>query len=101
LALILPFEIRDLKYDSSSLGTFPQRFGIGKTRFFGYLLLAAFVISNFFIPSVSTRQFIISVFIALVALIMIRFSNTSNSNYYASFWVESMPIIWFALLWLS
>lgn len=101
LALILPFEIRDLKYDNSSLGTFPQRFGVAKTRIFGYSLLLIFVILNFFIPSVDTHQLIVSSAIALLVMIMIRFSNTSNAGYYTSFWVESVPIIWFVLLWVS
>jgi len=101
LALILPFEIRDLKYDNSNLGTFPQRFGIANTRVFGYLLLMIFVVLNYFLPSVNSHQFIISVVIALLTMVLIRFANTSNVNYYASFWVESVPIIWFALLWLT
>lgn len=101
LALILPFEIRDLKYDRPSLGTFPQRFGVAKTRVFGYLLLVVFVLLNFFIPSVNTHQFIISLVIALLVAVFIAFSKSSNSDYYASFWVESVPVVWFVLLWLS
>ena len=39
VVLTLPFEIRDLIYDSDSLETIPQRIGIRKARIFGVVLL--------------------------------------------------------------
>mgnify|MGYP001364206609 FL=1 len=39
LALIIPFEIRDLTYDSAALGTLPQVLGIKKTKLFESIFL--------------------------------------------------------------
>ena len=36
--LMLPFEIRDMKYDSLKLSTIPQQIGIIKTKAIGLLL---------------------------------------------------------------
>ena len=48
LVLMLPFEIRDLKYDKASLRTLPQRFGVTKTKILGSVLAAFFLGITFF-----------------------------------------------------
>lgn len=100
-ALMLPFEIRDLQFDAIELQTLPQRYGINHTKTFGYVLLSGFLMLQlFFIPH-TTLEFIISAFIALLTGICILFSSKNQPNYYASFWVESIPILWFILLYAS
>lgn len=36
LALMIPFEIRDVKYDDPRLDTLPQRYGVKGTKYIGY-----------------------------------------------------------------
>ena len=45
---ILPFEIRDMKYDSIKLATIPQRIGIEKTKIIGALLIVIIFLLEFF-----------------------------------------------------
>ena len=42
LVLILPFEIRDLKYDLQQLGTIPQKVGVTKTKILGFTFAAPY-----------------------------------------------------------
>lgn len=97
LALILPFEIRDLQFDQPELGTFPQRFGVKNTKRIGYVFLLIFVGLTFMIYA-GQAAFTINIFIAVLVGFLIWKSKINQSRYYASFWVESIPILWFLLL---
>ncbi|MBW2962695.1 hypothetical protein KW502_12925 [Mesonia sp. JHPTF-M18] len=100
LALMLPFEIRDLTYDNNELKTIPQLIGVLKTKHLGYLLLVCFFLFEFLI-STKWSNLISALLISLVTSIMIYFSSKEQSKYYASFWVESIPIFWLGFLWWS
>lgn len=98
LALILPFEIRDLHFDEPNLGTIPQRIGIRKTKIFGYSLLLIFIILHLLEPLATLQVILTSLGIAGLTGVLIYFSSTDQSPNYASFWVESLPILWFVSL---
>lgn len=100
LALILPFEIRDLQFDNPELGTLPQRFGIAKTKRFGYIMLLLFIGLNCLQPAATTSSIISSISIAIAIALFTHFSVKKQAKYYASFWVEAVPIYWFISLWL-
>ena len=100
LALILPFEIRDLTYDSKELRTLPQLIGVEKTKALGYVLLMLFFLLEFTITS-EVKNLIPTFMITLLTGMLIYFSSKKQSDYYASFWVESLPIIWWGLLCLT
>ena len=90
LALIIPFEIRDLAFDELKLATLPQLLGIKHTKMTGYcLLILAFGIS--FLGNSTENWPIIAVLVTLTAL-AIFFSTSLQNKYYASFWVEGIPI---------
>ena len=57
IVLMLPFEIRDLNYDSLKLGTIPQRIGVKRTKIIGIFLLILFFFLETYIHSF--RVFII------------------------------------------
>ena len=97
LALILPFEIRDLRFDMPQLGTIPQRFGVRCTKIIGLLLVCGFVLLEFFKLQTSLVNTVSLIFSAILIVILLRFSNVRQSKYYASFWVESVPILWWIL----
>lgn len=97
LALIIPFEIRDFNYDASTLGTLPQLLGIKKTKIFGLLMLAGCVILEFFkTGGLNTTGVLHFIILAITAYSILR-AKTDQSNYYASFFVEGIPILWFLL----
>lgn len=100
LVLLFPFEIRDLKYDKVHLRTIPQRMGVKRTRMYGFFLLIVFVLAEI-LQNTSTEGSLIAVIIiaALTAAVIIR-SNENQSRYFAAFWVEGIPVLWFLVLWI-
>lgn len=98
IALMLPFEIRDLNYDSLKLATIPQKIGIKKTKVFGVLLLIVFVLLEFFKDSLSYGLLITTIIIAFVTLLFVMYSHKKQSKYYSAFWVEGLPIFWLVLV---
>ena len=99
LALILPFEIRDLSYDSQELKTLPQVLGVQKTKYLGYLFLGVFLLLEFLLKNELSNVISVCI-ITIFTGLMIYFSSKNQAKYYASFWVEAIPILWLALLWL-
>lgn len=98
LVLMLPFEIRDLNYDSLKLATIPQKIGIKKTKIIGILLLVVFVMLDYFKDNLNEYTIISTVIITFVTLLFLLFSNKNQSKYYSAFWVESLPIVWLLVL---
>lgn len=97
VVLILPFDIRDLKYDAISLQTIPQKIGVEKTKKLGYILLLICLFLEFLIaPNTNFRAVFFGVFFLLLFLLMR--STTEQSRYYSSFFVEVMPLVWWGLL---
>ncbi|MFK7832980.1 MAG: hypothetical protein AB8B52_06870 [Winogradskyella sp.] len=98
LVLMLPFEIRDLNYDSLKLATIPQKIGIKKTKIIGVLLLMLFWMLEFLKDELSENAIISTLMITFVTTFFMVFSNKNQSKYYSAFWVESLPIIWLLIL---
>lgn len=101
-ALMIPFEIYDSQYDDTTLNTLPQKFGIANAKKAGYLLVLLYVILevvNFnFNDNVKSQYLVIAIVIAIITAITIKFSTLKRSQYYTSFWAESIPILWWILL---
>ena len=97
VALILPFEIRDVPYDSLNLKTLPQQIGVRNTKLLGEGLLLLCLVFEFFKNS-SEVPYIISLLVFCVILgWLIAISKTEQTRYFASFLVEGLPIIWLLL----
>lgn len=94
VVLILPFEIRDVPYDSLNLKTLPQQLGVWNTKILGELILLLCLVFEFFKES-SQLAYIGSllIFCAILGWILI-ISKSDQKRYFASFWVEGMPILW-------
>lgn len=97
MMLMLPFEIRDLQFDSLKLATIPQKIGIRNTKMLGLFLGIIFVLLEFFKKSVSLKILVLTFIMALVTILFILFSNNHRSRYYSSFWVEGIPMLWLLL----
>lgn len=98
LILILPFEIRDLKYDRESLQTLPQRLGVARVKIFGYLLIALWIILEFFKENSTLTSILAILFAAVFTAYAIYSSNEDQPPYFASFWIEGIPILWMLFL---
>jgi hypothetical protein len=101
-ALMIPFEIYDSPHDDQTLNTLPQKFGVHYAKRIGYFLLFLYVLLetiNYNINNNFKIQYaVIGALIAIVMAIAIKFSTLERSQYYTSFWVESIPIVWLILL---
>ncbi|WP_163517832.1 hypothetical protein [Gelidibacter japonicus] len=97
MLLMLPFEIRDLQYDSLKLATIPQKIGIKNTKIMGVLVSMVFLMLEFFKDQLSLKLILLTLAVTLITLLFIVFANKKRSNYYSSFWVESVPIFWLVL----
>jgi 4-hydroxybenzoate polyprenyltransferase len=96
----LPFEIRDLKFDSIELKTIPQLYGLKKTKQLAYLLLILFLLINLVIQPLSIIYLISDFTIALITARMIYITKENQAKHFASFWVESIPILWLLIIFL-
>lgn len=96
--LILPFDIRDYRSDDSSLGTLPQLLGVKKTKILGMGLLGTCLLLEGLHQSVLSISFLIFFLVAAFTALMVRRSMLIQAPYFASFWVEGIPIMWACLL---
>ncbi|MGJ8592518.1 MAG: hypothetical protein ACSHXF_08215 [Aquaticitalea sp.] len=95
--LMLPFEIRDLQYDSLKLSTIPQKIGIKNTKIIGVLFGVLFFFIEYFKDELNPNEILISGIIAVIMILLVLFSRKRQAKYYSSFWVEGIPMAWLAL----
>lgn len=98
IALTLPFEIRDLKFDELDLSTIPQNIGIRNTKWLGTGLIIAAGIFAYFQNYINDSDLPVTLGIFALTAISIWASDKEQGSYYASFWVEGIPILWLILL---
>lgn len=99
VVLMLPFEIRDLKFDELKLQTVPQLMGIKNTKILGIILLLGIIFIEFFF--LETRFFWIACFVYFLTAVLLLNAKESRSFYYTAFWVEAIPVFWMGLIILS
>lgn len=97
LVLILPFEIRDMKLDIRDVRTLPQKIGVPQTKKVGLTLLLFVLILEFLISEDKMLRNV-ALFISFLLLFLIMRSKENQSKFYSSFWVESIPILWWLVL---
>jgi hypothetical protein len=100
LVWILPFEIRDLKYDLQELGTIPQRVGVTKTKILGLVLLAAAVFVEIWKEEFIAANFLAILITAGISAGFVWKTKERQGTYYSSFWVEAIPLFWMTILLL-
>ena len=96
-ALVLPFDIRDMKNDK--IVTFPKLIGVQKTKFLSYLLVfLSFLIAIFTLKF----NFAIAFFLTCaITFLFIYFSETQKPDAYFSFGVETcsgLPLLFLILM---
>ena len=93
-ALVLPFDIRDMKVDD--VITFPQIIGVQNTKYLAYVMVfIAVIISIFYFETAFSLAIYIS---SLFTYILIYFSEEDRKDYYFSFLVETCAGLPFLIL---
>ncbi len=97
LVLILPFDIRDMKYDAISLQTIPKKIGIKQTKKMGFVVLSICLVLEFLIGvDTSFSKVFLAVF--CITLFLLMRASEDQTPFYSSLGVEAIPIIWWFLL---
>lgn len=99
--ITIPFDIRDLHCDIESLNTLPQKFGVKKAKIIGVLCAILFVLLEFFRQPIDDVQLIVGLIVIVISTVFLIFSKEKQSKYFSAFWVESLPIFWFLLIFLG
>ena len=99
-ATMIPFEIRDICGDSDRMKTIPQIFGVKGAKMIGTFSLIAVVKLSYFLIN-EIEDMTPTVLTAAIATVLLRKSNEEQSPYFASFWIESLPMVWLLsiLIW--
>ncbi|OAB27684.1 hypothetical protein SAMN05444395_105166 [Flavobacterium fryxellicola] len=96
--LVLVFEIIDLANDDPHLKTVPQQIGVRRTKLLGLLLLLPFYLLEFLKSNFDESQLVVNLLLVIMISLFLLFANEKRSKYYTSFWVESIPLVWWLLL---
>lgn len=100
--LILIFEIIDLAKDDPHLKTVPQQIGVKRTKMLGFILLMMFSLLELFNSNLNFKffplQLVLIFAIAILVALFLAFANEKRSQYYTSFWAESIPVFWWLIL---
>ena len=100
--MILVFDIVDVNKDDVHLQTVPQQIGMKNTKKVGYLLLALLLALEFFYTdNHHFLPFFFKLLVCITIALFLLFANENRSRYYASLWLESVPILWWLVLVLS
>ncbi|MDO3694392.1 hypothetical protein QVZ41_05970 [Wenyingzhuangia sp. chi5] len=96
VVLTLPFDIRDLAFDEKSIRTLPMLLGGKGVKVLGVILLMFSLMIHWSIFGYEGfYQFLIT---CMVLIFLLFFAKEEQSKYYASFWVEGIPILYYLLL---
>lgn len=99
MVLIIPFDIRDIEVDDVRLKTIPQLKGIPKAKKIGVQLLLGFFVLTFLKTPIRAEIVFAELMIFIITLLLLVKTEQQQSKYYASFWVEAIPIFWLLLIW--
>lgn len=93
-ALVLPFDIRDMKSDT--VQTFPKLIGVQNTKYIAYLLVfISMLISAIYLKSIFGTAFFLS---GIITFILIYFSENKRDAAYFSFGIETCSALPFLFL---
>lgn len=98
LILMLPFEIRDLDYDDPELRTLPQRYGYLKTKLLGAAGAVLFFLLTFMKDHLTYLEVMGKSLVFIILGVLMLVTKRNQSPFFSSFWVESVPILWWACI---
>ncbi|MFC5044171.1 hypothetical protein ACFSTE_12315 [Aquimarina hainanensis] len=98
VVMMMPFEVRDLQYDDEDLGTIPQMIGVTRAKVFGGVLLVFFLLLTGAKEELMSAEILSTISITAISLLFLWGTKKEQSEYFCSFWVESVPIMWLGIL---
>lgn len=101
LILLVPFEIRDLKYDKPDLKTLPQQLGIKGAKLAGVSWIFLFYGSTFLKTDLDLIDVCAKTILFIVLLVVLVRTKLNQDTYFSSFWMEAIPIFWWVILVLG
>lgn len=107
LAITLPFDIRDLRYDmESNIRTIPTYLGIKKTIVLSHIILLFFLIlkavQHFVLHQLSFEQFLVTAITGGIVMLIIAFTKRRRPELYFSGLIDgSMLLMYFGILYLE
>ena len=103
-AITIPFDIRDLNFDSKELRTIPIVFGAVKARIISISALffcAIIAVFQYIHEDINLPKLLALILLYFVSSIFIAKSDVSKREMYFSFWVESLSILGYIFLLIS
>ena len=98
MAITIPFDIRDAQFDFPDLKTLPQAIGAGRARWVAVGAILLFEFLEVYRSAVYDAAFMASLIISVVSILLILGAGVRQKRFYSSFWVESIPVVWYILL---
>ncbi|HCA09341.1 hypothetical protein [Chryseobacterium sp.] len=93
-ALVLPFDIRDMKSDT--VETFPKMIGVQNTKYIAYVLVfISLILAIFNLKLIYGVAFFLT---GIITFILIYFSENKRDDTYFSFWIETCSALPFLFL---
>ncbi|MEE2953833.1 MAG: hypothetical protein VX347_01510 [Bacteroidota bacterium] len=103
-AITIPFDIRDINYDSNKLKTIPQLAGVLRAKTISLSSLCLFLIINiwqYYNADIILPHLLGILFVSIISAILIYLSHPKKSNFFFGFWVEGLSILLFIALLLA
>ena len=104
-SITIPFDIRDLKYDSLQLKTIPTVFGEEKARYIAYAALGMYellVVAQFIFGDIMDVRALIALLCTSAATAYLLIKSTSDKGeYHFAFWVEGASALMYLFLMTS
>ena len=92
-AWMIPFEIIDSSKDHLLHKTIPQKIGLLNAKRLGYLFLILVAFIQYYFLELDFTK----IFIFLISTLAIYFASPNRNFYYTAFWVEAIPLVWWAI----
>lgn len=99
ILLMIPFEIRDVKFDRTYLKTLVSTFGVVPIKLASVFILMLLAVHKLVFLSNGILLMYLGMYLSLGVAIL--FATTHQKPYYSSFYVEALPLLWLtlALIW--
>ena len=103
-SITIPFDIRDIDYDTQSVVTIPLFFGVKRAKniaVFSLVICGGISFFQYLEMSLIMPHLLALIFLYILAFIFIQKSDKSNGKMFFSFWVESLSLFSYFLLVIS
>ena len=103
-AITVPFDIRDVDYDSKKIITIPLFFGVQRAKsiaFFALLICGSISFFQHIKMILNLSNLLALILLYIVSFILIQNSDKNNGKLYFSFWVESLGVFSYFFLIIS